>query len=32
MSRSASFGSQASNGLKRKMEESIEENDAKRAC
>jgi hypothetical protein len=32
MSRSSSFGSQASNGLKRKVEESIEGNDAKRTC
>ncbi|KAF2691154.1 hypothetical protein K458DRAFT_412469 [Lentithecium fluviatile CBS 122367] len=33
MSRSSSFGSQgSSSGLKRKVEESIEENDAKRTC
>jgi hypothetical protein len=32
MSRSSSFGSHGSNGLTRKVEESIEENDAKRAC
>jgi hypothetical protein len=32
MSRSSSVGSQASNGLKRKMEESIEEVSTKRTC
>lgn len=32
MSRSSSFGSQGSNGVKRKVEESIEGNSAKRTC